>query len=72
MQSEMSQTNYMNITFMHWNILADKLSDNFPKVPAEFLKWDYRFNLIIQHIEQINPDVIGLSELDIYPLYKDV
>jgi mRNA deadenylase 3'-5' endonuclease subunit Ccr4 len=32
---------------MHWNILADKLSDAFPKVPEEYLKWQYRFKLII-------------------------
>ena len=57
---------------MHWNILADKLSDAFPKVSPEFLKWEYRLNLILKHIEYLNPDCIGLSELDVYPIYKDV
>ena len=70
MQLQVSQS--LNITFMHWNILANKLADAFPKVPQEFLAWDYRFNLIIQHIEHINPDCIGLSEVDLYPIYKDI
>ena len=60
---------------MHWNILADKLTQGthgFPKVPEEYLRWPYRLNLIKQHIKQIDPDVIGLSEVDVLPLYRDV
>ena len=72
MESYMDQNNHLNITFMHWNILADKLSDAFPKVSKEFLKWDYRFKVILAHVEKINPDVIGMSEVDVNPLYKDI
>ena len=57
---------------MHWNILADKLSDAFPKVPKMYLKWEYRFRLIIQHIKEVDPDCVGLSELDVLPLYKEI
>jgi len=34
------------VTVLHWNILADRLSDSFPKVPQRYLDWDYRFRLI--------------------------
>ena len=34
------------MTVLHWNILADRLSDSFPKVPQRYLDWDYRFRLI--------------------------
>lgn len=54
---------------MHWNILADKLATNFPKVPKDFLKMEYRFELIKQHIKLVNPDVVGLSEVDVPPVY---
>jgi len=39
---------FKDITIMHWNILADKLAyGSFDKVPEKYLKWDYRFNLIL-------------------------
>lgn len=57
---------------LHWNVLADKLSNNFPKVPEQYLHWEYRFEMIKQHIIQVDPDVFGLSELDLPPLYADV
>jgi mRNA deadenylase 3'-5' endonuclease subunit Ccr4 len=57
---------------MHWNILADKLADSFDKVPKDFLKWEYRFDLIKKHIKQVNPDVVGLSEVDVLPLYREI
>lgn len=57
---------------MHWNVLADKLAfDSFDKVPEKFLKWQYRFPLIIQHIKEIDADIVGLSEVDIQPLYDE-
>jgi mRNA deadenylase 3'-5' endonuclease subunit Ccr4 len=40
------EQNILNIKIMHWNILADKLAINFDKVPKDFLKWEYRFELI--------------------------
>jgi len=62
----------LTVKFMHWNVLADKLSDAFPKVPPIYLKWEYRFRLIILHIKEVDPDCIGLSELDVLPLYKEI
>ena len=55
---------------MHWNILSDNNTyDSFPKVPEKYLKWDYRFELIQQHIKYLDPDCLGLSEVDVLPLY---
>jgi mRNA deadenylase 3'-5' endonuclease subunit Ccr4 len=58
---------------MHWNILANKLAfGSFDKVPEKFLNWEYRFNLILQHIRELDPDVLGMSEVDCYPLYDSI
>ena len=66
-------TNFKEITMMHWNILANSLAfGSFDKVPEEYLKWDYRFNLIQQHIKDIDPDVLGMSEVDCFPLYDQI
>ena len=56
---------------MHWNVLADYLANDFPKVPDEYLSWKHRFPLIIEHIKNVDPDVVGLSETDVQPLYMD-
>ena len=32
--------------FMHWNILADKLTQNFDKVPNKYTEWSYRWKMI--------------------------
>ena len=61
----------ISIKFMHWNILADTHAhDSFPKVPHQYLKWEYRFELLKQHIARMDPDCLGLSEVDVLPLYK--
>jgi mRNA deadenylase 3'-5' endonuclease subunit Ccr4 len=62
----------MSIKFLHWNVLADKLANSFPKVPKDFLRWEYRFELMKQHIRSVDPDVIGLSEVDVMPLYRQL
>ena len=63
----------LDLTVMHWNMLADKLADDyFPKVPEDYLKWSHRFPLILQQIKSVDPDVIGLSEVDCFPLYDEV
>lgn len=51
---------------MHWNILADKLTDQrmLPEVDPKYLSWPYRCKLVQKHISEINPDILGLSELD--------
>ena len=66
-------TEVMKVKMMHWNILADKLAhDSFTKVPKEYLKWEYRLELIKQHISRVDPDVLGLSEVDVLPLYREL
>ena len=61
------------VTIMHWNILADRLAhETFPKVPKKYLRWSYRFKLIMQHIRNTDADIIGLSEVDVLPLYRDI
>ena len=40
------------VSFMHWNILADKLTGNLDKVPSQYLEWDFRWKLMKQQIEQ--------------------
>jgi mRNA deadenylase 3'-5' endonuclease subunit Ccr4 len=58
---------------MHWNILADSLAfDSFPKVPDSLLQWNYRFPLIMEHIKQVDPDCLGLSEVDLPPIKEQV
>ena len=32
--------------FLHWNILADKLTQNFDRVPAKFLDWKFRWKMM--------------------------
>ena len=32
--------------FMHWNILADKLTQSFDKVPNKYLDWGYRWKMM--------------------------
>ena len=49
---------------MQWNVLADYLAHDFPKVPDQYLSWNHRFPMIIEHIKNVNPDVVGLSETD--------
>ena len=63
----------ITLKFLHWNILADRLAhESFSKVPKEFLSWDYRFSLILQHIKDVQPDVFGLSEVDVLPHYRNI
>lgn len=41
-------------------------------VEKDYLKWQYRFELIKQNIKQLDPDIIGLCEVDVMPLYKQI
>ena len=49
---------------MQFNILADELAYDFPKVPEEYLKWDYRLPLILRHMLQFECDIICTEEND--------
>ena len=55
---------------MHWNVLADFLAHDFEKVPELYLKWEYRFPMIIDHIKNVDADIVGLSEVDCYPIFE--
>jgi len=49
---------------VHWNVLADSLSDGFPYVNPKYLKWQYRLNLILKQLQKTNADIINLVEVD--------
>ena len=51
---------------MHWNVLAQRLCDGFDKIQDEapMLRWENRERLYKQHIEQVDPDLFGCSEID--------
>jgi len=60
-----------DFTVMIWNILADSLSTSsfhgnlpFPFVDQTILSWDHRLPLILKEIENVNPDVLCLMEVD--------
>lgn len=59
----------MTVKMMHWNILAQVLTDekSFPHVPHQYLQYNHRFNLWLEHIEKVDADVVGLSEVDLEP-----
>lgn len=58
-------------SLMQWNSLADYLSDAFPHSDPKILKWNYRFPLIIEEIQQYSSDLISMEEVDHFDdLYK--
>ena len=54
----------MNLTVVQFNTLADNLAVDFPLCPPEYLKWDYRKNLILQKILNAHARIIALQEVD--------
>lgn len=36
------------VKFLHWNILADKLTQNFDKVPDKYMDWQFRWKMMQQ------------------------
>ncbi|XP_065668384.1 nocturnin isoform X2 [Hydra vulgaris] len=61
--------NNASFRVLQWNILAQGLTystetENFCKVPPQFLEWDHRSKLIMEHIGTLNPHVICLQEVD--------
>ena len=56
---------------MTWNLLADQLAKDFPKVKPEYLNWEYRNSLILSEIERINSDLLFTQELDHYSDFLD-
>ena len=59
-----SDHNNGDIKVMTWNILADKLADSFDRVPKEYLTWEHRFPLMVEHIQTQAPHIVCLQEVD--------
>lgn len=49
---------------MHWNTLSQHLISRIQDVKKEYLSWEYRCQLIKKHIQEMSPDVLGISELE--------
>ena len=64
--NQMTHTDKLRIKVMQWNILAQSLvtQDSFPRVPPEYLTWEHRLPLIIEHIRFVDADIVGLCEVD--------
>ena len=58
--------NSVVLKLAHWNMLAQKLADNFDNMRENcpMIKIENRVRLMKQHIEQLGADVIGMSEVD--------
>ena len=58
----------MALKILTWNILADccakQDAKGFPYVPEEYLLWAYRLPLIVKIIQQEDPDIFCLQEVD--------
>ena len=64
-------TSFKIMKVMCWNVLADSLATTpfedtvpFPYVDPKYLEWSYRWPLILQEIDQVNPDLLCLMELE--------
>jgi mRNA deadenylase 3'-5' endonuclease subunit Ccr4 len=49
---------------IHWNALADSLSDGFPHVDKSLVTWQHRKPLIINNVMKEMADIICLVEID--------
>lgn len=49
---ETSDSDALRLRIMQWNVLADCLCYNFPKVPSEYQQKEYRLPLILEEIQQ--------------------
>lgn len=58
-----------SISIVQWNTLADRLSDAFPRVSAEFLTWTHRFPLLVGEMRKFvsGGGVVCLEEVDHFP-----
>ena len=54
------------ISILHWNMLAQKLCDEFDKIDddAPILKFANRLRLMKQHLVMANCDIVTMSEVD--------
>ena len=51
---------------LQWNVLADQLADNFPRVDRALLQWEGRFALMKAELTRANADLLCLEEVDHY------
>lgn len=51
---------------MQWNMLADQLAENFPRVNRDVLSWERRLELVKGEIERADADLVCLEEVDNY------
>lgn len=55
-------TNYFKL--IHWNALANSLSDGFPHVDKSLVTWEHRKQLIIDNVMKQKADIVCLVEID--------
>ena len=55
-----------SVTVMQWNTLADSLCgpEQFPSTAPCALRWTTRAPLLVQHVRDLDPDVVALQEVD--------
>ncbi|OMJ94199.1 hypothetical protein SteCoe_2683 [Stentor coeruleus] len=54
------------LSVLQWNTLSDKLSNRFPAVNPDLLKWEHRRQKIIQKLKNFSSDILCLQEIDHY------
>ena len=60
------QSTFHSIKFLHWNVLAHRLCEGFDLVDdnACMLGFGNRLRLMEQHLQSVDADIVGLSEVD--------
>lgn len=63
----------MTLKFVHWNILEEQNAfEKYRNIEKDILKWNYRCELIIQQLKSLDADIIGLTEVNFMPQYKEL
>jgi len=70
------QQSRLNFNVFQWNTFGSNYSkpNKVPKVPAKYLDFNYRKNLLSQEIKNFNADLIFLQEVDFsdIPFFKSM
>lgn len=63
-----------HFTVMQWNQLNASLTtpESFPKIHPDYLKWEYRKDLLTKEIISSNADIICLEEVDQVSFYEEL
>jgi len=56
----------LDLNIAHWTLDQIGLADQYD----DYMKWEHREPLIIQHITSLDPDVMGISDFDISLIQK--